>query len=430
MHLAARVAIDVVGHDRLAVTVRSAIPVARGLGSSAALAVAAAAAAGSKDPLGVAARIDGHPENAAASVVGGLVAATLGSGAVRAVRMPLDVVWCSWPWCPTDRSRRTKARQALPLEVSRDDATFNLGRLSLLLAGLADRSLMIREATEDRLHQDYRSPLFPEAPQLLARMVRAGALAACWSGAGPTLLGICDAGRCSGDAVARPTPRKRSMDEIGGLRAGPLLFDPTIEGAHRRRVVLMARTFHIRTYGCQMNEHDSERLAGLLMADGLEPTEDIERADLVVFNTCCIRENADNKFYGHLGQFKALRESRPDMQIAVGGCLAQIDGDAIRKRAGHVDVVFGTHNLTRAPGCCARPPPSGPVVEILDGPPRAEGEDRSSRRHCPRCASSPTRPGSPSRWGATTRAPSASFPQVRGPEVSDPSTRSWPRSPA
>ena len=90
MHLAARVAIDVVGHDRLAVTVRSAIPVARGLGSSAALAVAAAAAAGSKDPLGVAARIDGHPENAAASVVGGLVAATLVRGAVRAVRMPLD----------------------------------------------------------------------------------------------------------------------------------------------------------------------------------------------------------------------------------------------------------------------------------------------------------------------------------------------------
>jgi homoserine kinase len=192
MHLAARVAIDVVGHDRLAVTVRSDIPVGRGLGSSAALAVAAAAAAGSRDPLGVAARIDGHPENAAASSVGGLVAATLVRGAVRAVRMPLDGGLVFVAMVPDRPLPTTKARQALPLEVSRTDATFNLGRLSLLLAGLADRSLLIREATEDRLHQDYRSPLFPEAPQLLARMVKAGALASCWSGAGPSLLGICD----------------------------------------------------------------------------------------------------------------------------------------------------------------------------------------------------------------------------------------------
>jgi homoserine kinase len=193
MHLAARVAIDVVGHDRLAVTVRSAIPVARGLGSSAALAVAAAAAAGSKDPLGVAARIDGHPENAAASMVGGLVAATLVRGAVRAVRMPLDGRLVFVAMVPERPLPTTKARQALPHDVSRSDATFNLGRLSLLLAGLADRSLLIREATEDRLHQDYRSPLFPEAPQLLARVVKAGALASCWSGAGPTLLAICAA---------------------------------------------------------------------------------------------------------------------------------------------------------------------------------------------------------------------------------------------
>ena len=85
------------------------------------------------------------------------------------------------------------------------------------------------------------------------------------------------------------------------------------------------RTFHIRTFGCQMNEHDSERLAGSLVADGLVAIDDMESADVVVFNTCCIRENADNKFYGHLGNLKTLRESRPDMQIAVGGCLAQMD---------------------------------------------------------------------------------------------------------
>jgi tRNA-2-methylthio-N6-dimethylallyladenosine synthase len=129
-----------------------------------------------------------------------------------------------------------------------------------------------------------------------------------------------------------------------------------------------ARTFHIRTFGCQMNEHDSERLAGALVADGLVATPDLESADVVVFNTCCIRENADNKFYGHLGNLKTLRESRPGMQIAVGGCLAQMDGDRIRQRASHVDVVFGTHNLSRAPELLRQAAATGPVVEILDEP--------------------------------------------------------------
>jgi homoserine kinase len=225
MHLAARVAIDVTGHDRLAVTVRSGIPVARGLGSSAALAVAAAAAAGSRDPLGVAARVDGHPENAAASVVGGMVAATLVRGAVRAVRMPLDGGLVFVAMVPDRPLPTAKARQALPQQVSRTDATFNLGRLSLLLAGLADRSLLIREATEDRLHQDYRSPLFPEAPQLLSRLVAAGAMAACWSGAGPTLLGICD----GADGVRVRSRAEQDMEEIG-VPGQALLLRPDLEG--------------------------------------------------------------------------------------------------------------------------------------------------------------------------------------------------------
>jgi tRNA-2-methylthio-N6-dimethylallyladenosine synthase len=118
-----------------------------------------------------------------------------------------------------------------------------------------------------------------------------------------------------------------------------------------------------------MNEHDSERLAGALVADGLVATEDLETADVVVFNTCCIRENADNKFYGHLGNLKGLHERRPDMLIAVGGCLAQMDPERIRERAPHVDVVFGTHNLTRAPSLLREAAAGGPVVEVLDGPP-------------------------------------------------------------
>src|SRR6478752_4888913 len=115
-----------------------------------------------------------------------------------------------------------------------------------------------------------------------------------------------------------------------------------------------------------MNEHDSERIAGLLSADGMEPTDDLDAADVVVLNTCCIRENADNKLYGHLGNLKTLKEQRPDLQIAVGGCLAQKDREAVRARAPHVDVVFGTHNLGDAPGLLERARTEGPLVEILE----------------------------------------------------------------
>ena len=131
------------------------------------------------------------------------------------------------------------------------------------------------------------------------------------------------------------------------------------------------RRFYIRTFGCQMNEHDSERIAGLLGERGMEPTDDVDRADVVVLNTCCIRENADNKLYGHLGRLKALKETRPDLQIAVGGCLAQKDRELVVERAGHVDVVFGTHNLAHAPALLERARLEGqgqrhPIVEILE----------------------------------------------------------------
>ena len=129
----------------------------------------------------------------------------------------------------------------------------------------------------------------------------------------------------------------------------------------------MARRYLIRTFGCQMNVHDSERLAGLLEADGMEATEDVEDADVVVLNTCCIRENADNKLYGNLGHLQSLKDRRPGMQIAVGGCLAQKDRDLIQSRAPQVDAVFGTHNVGRAAELLRQAAESGgPVLEILE----------------------------------------------------------------
>ena len=190
-HLAARVAIDVAGTDHLAISVRSEIPIARGLGSSAALAVAAAAAAGADDPLAVATAMDGHPDNAAASTVGGFVAAAVVKGGVHVVRLPLDVSLAFVVVVPDVHLSTSRARQSLPSEVSRESAAFNLSRMALLMAGMADCRLLMPEATEDRLHQDYRSPLFPAAPKLLAALVAGGALASCWSGAGPSLLALC-----------------------------------------------------------------------------------------------------------------------------------------------------------------------------------------------------------------------------------------------
>jgi tRNA-2-methylthio-N6-dimethylallyladenosine synthase len=122
----------------------------------------------------------------------------------------------------------------------------------------------------------------------------------------------------------------------------------------------------VRTFGCQMNEHDSERIAGLLEADGLVAAGDLADADVVVLNTCCIRENADNKLYGNLGHLKTWKAQRDGRQIVVSGCLAQKDRDDVRRRAGHVDVVLGTHNVHRAAELLTSAATSGPVTEIFD----------------------------------------------------------------
>jgi tRNA-2-methylthio-N6-dimethylallyladenosine synthase len=114
------------------------------------------------------------------------------------------------------------------------------------------------------------------------------------------------------------------------------------------------RTYQVRTFGCQMNVHDSERLSGLLEDAGYARAADGEQADVVVLNTCAVRENADNKLYGNLGHLHPVKQSHPGMQIAVGGCLAQKDRGEIVRRAPWVDVVFGTHNIGHLPALLDR----------------------------------------------------------------------------
>ena len=108
-------------------------------------------------------------------------------------------------------------------------------------------------------------------------------------------------------------------------------------------------TFVVETYGCQMNVHDSERISGLLIDAGYTQALANTQPDLVVFNTCAVRENADNKLYGNLSFLAPRKKSDPNFQIAVGGCMAQKDKDLIIKKAPYVDVVFGTHNIGSLP---------------------------------------------------------------------------------
>lgn len=145
-----------------------------------------------------------------------------------------------------------------------------------------------------------------------------------------------------------------------------MLPSPTRRRIEERVPTRSGRTYFLRTFGCQMNEHDSERVAGLFEADGMRSAERIEDADVVFVNTCTIRENADNRLYGNLGQLKQLKETRTGRLLVVGGCAAQKDRELIRERAPWVDVVLGTHNLHRVVQLMDQAEEWGPVTEIVD----------------------------------------------------------------
>jgi tRNA-2-methylthio-N6-dimethylallyladenosine synthase len=124
--------------------------------------------------------------------------------------------------------------------------------------------------------------------------------------------------------------------------------------------------FLLRTFGCQMNEHDSERIAGLLTADGYVATEDAAEAEVIVLNTCAVRENADNRLYGQLGHLRPLKEHNPRMRIVVAGCLAQKDQGLIQRKAPWVDVVVGTHALPGLLELVARAEREGPQMDVRE----------------------------------------------------------------
>jgi tRNA-2-methylthio-N6-dimethylallyladenosine synthase len=126
------------------------------------------------------------------------------------------------------------------------------------------------------------------------------------------------------------------------------------------------RRYLLRTFGCQMNEHDSERIAGLLTADGYVPTGQAADASVIVFNTCAVRENADNRLYGNLGHLRPLKEKNPRMRIVVAGCLAQKDGGSIQQRAPWVDVVIGTHALPGLLDLLHRAEIDGPQLDVRE----------------------------------------------------------------
>ena len=199
-NLGARVAADVLGHSNFVMHVKSEIPLSRGLGSSAALAVAAAVAAGATDPLAIGTGIDGHAENAAASLLGGLVVAR-SNGDVVARSLALDDDWRFVVVIPDEELSTDDARDVLPTQVPFDDAIHNLSSMGLLLAGLADHDAWVAGAMDDVLHQPYRMGLLSFAQPLLTTLRDSGASGSCWSGAGSTMLGLATSDRA--EDVAR-----------------------------------------------------------------------------------------------------------------------------------------------------------------------------------------------------------------------------------
>tara|TARA_B100001113_G_scaffold239593_1_gene197013 strand:- start:622 stop:1998 length:1377 start_codon:yes stop_codon:yes gene_type:complete len=128
----------------------------------------------------------------------------------------------------------------------------------------------------------------------------------------------------------------------------------------------VGKKYYVKTFGCQMNEHDSEKIAGMFELDGMTKANSEDNADVLFINTCTIRENADDKLYGTLGQLKQWKNKQSDRKLLVGGCAAQKDKTLVRDRAPWVDVVIGTHNLTNIINLLNQSEDWGPLTEVVD----------------------------------------------------------------
>jgi homoserine kinase len=206
----------ILGHDQFALSINSEIPLARGLGSSAALAVAVAAAAGG-DPLRAGLEMDGHVENAAASLYGGLVAGSLVAGEPVVTTLPLDERLRFVVAIPEQPLATADARAVLPTSVSLHDAAASIGLTTHLLAGLADIDRLRPAFFDDVLHQPYRAGLLPWSTSLLGSCRDAGAVGSCWSGAGSTMLALCDADHVAA-VIAAATDVFTSHGVAGAVR--------------------------------------------------------------------------------------------------------------------------------------------------------------------------------------------------------------------
>jgi homoserine kinase len=226
-HVVARFLRGKFGHERFRLHVRSEVPMTRGMGSSAAIHAAAAAAGGVADPFAYTAELEGHADNAAAATMGGLVTGAMVDGRAVAAKLPLDPSLRFVLVIPDRHLRTADARRVLPRSLPRADVVQQLGRFGQLIAGLADHRLLEPHCTEDWVHQRQRTKLFPESTQIIGSMVSSGALAACWSGAGPTLLAMCNeqtldavlgaAGRAVKDLGVEATVRPIEVDLQGLL---------------------------------------------------------------------------------------------------------------------------------------------------------------------------------------------------------------------